>query len=290
MQRPALTLTIGVVIFGVLALFAAGFKPGGFGGDITPPAGTNAAQGAAALATYFPQASSNPTNLVMQFGTSTWQDPSVLEEATTGLRGTGDFTQLAGPLDPNGTAITAQQLQMLHAELPSPQTLVDANQVTPPAGTSIPTPLYNAYLATARYISSDGTTVQWEAGLGPETRALPPPSTRCRPSGPAWPRWPTGSGATANGVAGEAPALYDVSNISDGDLRHIVPVAVLAIGIVLALVLRSLIAPIYLILSVVLSYLASLGISVIVFIKVGRFGWDRLSLTLLDVHLPFGPG
>ena len=46
----------------------------------------------------------------------------------------------------------------------------------------------------------------------------------------------------------------------------------LAIGIVLALVLRSLIAPLYLILSVVLSYLASLGISVIIFIKVGNSG------------------
>ena len=269
-QRPALTLTIGVVIFGVLALFATGFKPGGFGGDITPPAGTNAAKGYAALAANFPQASSNPTNVVMQFPTSVWQDPSVLEEATTGLRGTGDFTQLAGPLDPNGTPITPQQLQALHAQLPPPKALVDANRLTPPVG--IPTPLYNAYLATAQYISTDGSTVQWEAGLtagDPSTTAAlnAVPAIRTAVAGVAH-----RVGATANGVAGEAPALYDVSNISDGDLRHIVPVAVLAIGIVLALVLRSLIAPIYLILSVVLSYLASLGISVIIFIKFGNSG------------------
>ncbi len=37
----------------------------------------------------------------------------------------------------------------------------------------------------------------------------------------------------------------------------------------LALVLRSLVAPLYLILSVVLSYLASLGVPVIVFMKIG---------------------
>ncbi len=269
-QRPALTLTVGVVIFGVLALFATAFKPGGFGGDITPPAGTNAAKGYAALAANFPQASSNPTNVVMQFPTSVWQHPSVLEEATTGLRGTGDFTQLAGPLDPNGTPITPQQLQALHAQLPPPKVLVDANRLTPPAG--VPTPLYNAYLATAQYISTDGSTVQWEAGLeagDPSTTAAlnAVPAIRTAVAGVAH-----RVGATANGVAGEAPALYDVSNISDGDLRHIVPVAVLAIGIVLALVLRSLIAPIYLILSVVLSYLASLGISVIIFIKVGNSG------------------
>jgi RND superfamily putative drug exporter len=42
-------------------------------------------------------------------------------------------------------------------------------------------------------------------------------------------------------------------------------------------VLRSLIAPIYLILSVVLSYLASLGLSVIVFIKLGGSGGSSSS-------------
>ena len=77
------------------------------------------------------------------------------------------------------------------------------------------------------------------------------------------------AGATASGVAGEAPALYDVSSISGGDLVHIIPVAVVAIGLLLVLVLRSLIAPLYLILSVVLSYLASLGLSVLFFMKIG---------------------
>ena len=55
---------------------------------------------------------------------------------------------------------------------------------------------------------------------------------------------------TASGVAGEAAALYDVSSTSNHDLIHIVPVAILAIGLLLALVLRSLVAPLYLIVSV----------------------------------------
>ena len=81
-------------------------------------------------------------------------------------------------------------------------------------------------------------------------------------------------------MAGEAPALYDVSSISDGDLIHIVPIAILAIGLLLALVLRSLIAPLYLIASVMLSYLAALGLASIVFIKLASSG----GLTFL---LPF---
>src|SRR5262249_44617138 len=79
-------------------------------------------------------------------------------------------------------------------------------------------------------------------------------------------------GAVASGVGGEAPALYDISSISVSDLKHIIPVAIIAIGILLALVLRSLVAPLYLIASVGISYLAALGLSVLIFIKLGGSG------------------
>jgi RND superfamily putative drug exporter len=78
--------------------------------------------------------------------------------------------------------------------------------------------------------------------------------------------------ASDSAVGGEAPALYDISSISNGDLKHIIPIAIVAIGILLALVLRSLVAPLYLIVSVGISYLAALGLSVLVFIKLGNSG------------------
>ena len=58
------------------------------------------------------------------------------------------------------------------------------------------------------------------------------------------------AGANDSGVAGEAPATYDISSISDSDLKHIIPIAILVIGLLLAIVLRSLVAPLYLIASV----------------------------------------
>jgi RND superfamily putative drug exporter len=67
------------------------------------------------------------------------------------------------------------------------------------------------------------------------------------------------------GVAGQAPALSDVSATSNGDLKRVVPLAIVIIGVLLALVMRSLIAPLYLIVSVGLSYLAALGLCVLVF-------------------------
>src|SRR6202022_5189290 len=48
-------------------------------------------------------------------------------------------------------------------------------------------------------------------------------------------------------------------------LLRIVPVAVLAIAVLLALVMRSLVAPLYLIASVAISYLAAFGLSVLLF-------------------------
>ena len=76
-------------------------------------------------------------------------------------------------------------------------------------------------------------------------------------------------GATDWGVGGQAPAFYDISQISDSDLAHVIPVAIVVIGLLLCLVMRSLIAPLYLIASVALSYFAALGLCVIIFMKIG---------------------
>ena len=73
------------------------------------------------------------------------------------------------------------------------------------------------------------------------------------------------AGATDYGVSGEAPATYDISRVSDHDLLRIVPVAIVAIAVLLALVMRSLVVPVYLIASVALSYLAAFGLSVLLF-------------------------
>jgi RND superfamily putative drug exporter len=70
-------------------------------------------------------------------------------------------------------------------------------------------------------------------------------------------------------VAGEAAAVYDISTTANNDLVKIIPVAVAAIALLLALVLRSLVAPLYLIVSVVISYLAALGVATLVFVDLG---------------------
>jgi RND superfamily putative drug exporter len=278
-QRPVHTLAIGVVVFGALAFGALFYTPAGFGGATSAPSGSDAASGNAALAKYFPQASSNPTNLILRLATPVWKDPGAVVTASKELRATGLFTTLPGPLDPTGTPIPPATYVSLHTALGDPKLLPPLPAAGSP-GANVPMALYDLYRATARFVSPDGDTIQFETGLtagdASSTAALNAvPAIRA-----ALTTVQRNIGATASGVAGEAPALYDVSSISDSDLFHIVPIAIIAIGLLLALVLRSLIAPLYLIASVMLSYLAALGLSSIVFIELGHSG----GLTFL---LPF---
>ncbi len=264
-RRPAVTLGVGLVLFLALAAAALGYHSSGFGGATNAPAGTDAAAGNTTLAAHFPQTSSNPANLVFAYQQPVWQNPQPLVQAEASLRSSGQFTALSGPLDPNGVAFSPALLTRLYAELGPPGRL----PLREPAGLGVPRAQYEAYRATSQFVSADGRIVQFAAAL----RAGGQQSTQAMNATPAIRQTvdtaATRSGAVQGGVAGEAAALYDISSTANHDLRVIVPIAVLAIGLLLALVLRSLVAPLYLIVSVVLSYLAALGVATIAFIDLG---------------------
>jgi RND superfamily putative drug exporter len=76
-------------------------------------------------------------------------------------------------------------------------------------------------------------------------------------------------------VGGDTAAYYDVSNVIGHDMKVIFPLAGLAILLILLLTLQSLLAPIYLMASVVLGFGATLGASVLLFQHVlGHNGID----------------
>jgi RND superfamily putative drug exporter len=193
------------------------------------------------------------------------------------LRDSGAFTQLEGPLNPNGFPLTPAQFARLHAQLGPPQRL----PVVKPAGLPVSARAYNAYRTAALLVSSDGRTIQFLAGLkagSQDSTAAMNATPKIRTVVHAAARR---SGATDDGVAGEAAAVYDINRTANHDLALVIPVAIVAIGILLALVLRSAVAPLYLIVSVALSYLAALGIATIVFIDIGGEGGISFILPFL---------
>jgi len=267
-RHPVPTLLAGLACFGVLSIGVTGYKAAGFGGSTTAPAGSDSAAGQALLAKYFPQASANPTYLIFRFGAPVWDNPDVLATGTRAIQASSLFTQVTGPLNPVGVTITPAQYAALHAAIGPAKNLPPV----PPAGGKIPAAAYQLYRATANYVSQDGRTVQFAVGL----QAGDPGHTSAMRAVPAIRAETTAVArsmhAKESGVFGQAPALYDISAVSNSDLKKIIPIAILVIGLLLAIVLRSLIAPFYLIVSVGVSYLAALGLAAILFINLGGAG------------------
>ena len=85
---------------------------------------------------------------------------------------------------------------------------------------------------------------------------------------------------------GGSAIQYDFDQATERDLKVIVPLALLVIAIILAILLRALVAPLVLIASVILSFLCTLGISIL-FIRfvVGDAGLRRLDPDV-RLHLP----
>jgi putative drug exporter of the RND superfamily len=82
-------------------------------------------------------------------------------------------------------------------------------------------------------------------------------------------------------VGGVPAENYDVEQTNARDTRLIVPVVLLVIGLILALVLRALAAPGYLILTVVASFAATLGLVTFAFADLLGSGGIAFDLTLL---------
>ncbi|MGH2984076.1 MAG: MMPL family transporter [Solirubrobacterales bacterium] len=87
-------------------------------------------------------------------------------------------------------------------------------------------------------------------------------------------------------VGGGSATQYDFDQAIESDLELIAPIALLAIAIILAVLLRALVAPLVLIASVIISFLCTLGISVI-FIRfvVGDAGFDASIPTFAFIFL-----
>ena len=277
-RRPVAVLVIGAVVFAALALAATGYKTASLSRSATAPAGSDAALGDALLASDFPQSSASPSDLILRYAEPVWQHPAELVTAGDSLRGSGLFSGLSGPLDPNGTALPPSAYTALHAALGDPRKLPLAEPATAKAAATSASD-YNAYRASAQYVSR-GRPDDPVRGRAARRAAAVHGGHERHPGGPRGPSDapPRQSGATANGVAGQAAGLYDVSSTANNDMVRIIPIAVLAIAILLGLVLRSLVAPVYLVLTIAASYLAALGLTTFLVITLG--GQDGLVFIL----------
>jgi len=255
-KRPVLVLVIGLVVFGGLASGLLNYKAAGFG-SAEAPAGSDSAAGQKVIARHFPAANNNPQLIIFKLQDSVWDNPQPAAKAQSELAASTEFKAVSGPFSANGFSLTPQQLQQVH-------------------GSGSP-----AESALGQFISKDGKTVQYyailkagETGSPEALRAIP--DVRARVD-----KISNDIGAVKNSVYSADSVAYDINQTTDRDLLRIIPVVLVVIAVLLAILLRSLVAPWYLIATVGLGYVASLGLSMYIFVHLLGHGGINFVLPFL---------
>jgi RND superfamily putative drug exporter len=142
----------------------------------------------------------------------------------------------------SGAALTDEQLQAFAA---AAATAPGVGQAQPPERGADPDVARINLLLTENPVSNEAITLVRE-DLRDALHAAAPPGTRA--------------------VVGGTTAIFaDINSANNRDLSVILPTAALLIGLILALLLRSMVAPIYLVIAVLLNFAATLGATVYVF-------------------------
>ncbi|MGC2655442.1 MAG: MMPL family RND transporter [Mycobacterium sp.] len=138
--------------------------------------------------------------------------------------------------------------------------------------------------AASAFVSPDGHTVRYlvQTDLNPfSTQAMDQVNSITRTARGAEPN--TELAGASMSIAGYTATLRDMRDYYNHDIRFIIVVTVMVVLLILIALLRALVAPLYLIGSVVISYLAALGIGVIVFQGVlgQQLHWSLPGLTFI---------
>ncbi|HSX17364.1 MAG TPA: MMPL family transporter [Patescibacteria group bacterium] len=257
-KRPVAMIIVGVLLFGGLSLGIIGYKTAGFAsGNVS--ATTDSAKGDAVIAQHFSASRTASQFVILHFSDSVWSSQKLLdkvEQAQQALAVQPEFKAVGGPFNATGLGLTAAQLYALH-------------QINPQ---------HPAFLATSQFISSDGKTVQFfttpaEGKSGSVAVVNATPAIRQATT-------KVGNSVSADQaqVYSADAMTYDINKIANSDLKKIVPTVLVIIALLLALLLRSAVAPWYLIATVGLSYLASLGFASLVFLHI--LGQDGLNFVV----------
>jgi RND superfamily putative drug exporter len=248
-RRPRIVAAVGLLFFAGLALGQVGAPAAGFA-DQSSPTGTDSAAGAAVLTAHFGGGGTNTNEVLYTFAQPIFSHPTDLIAMESGLRASGRFATVTGPVE---VVQAAGGLPALQAAL-----------------SSSAAPQQSALLRSlSRFVSRDGRTVQVQA-LFVNSNSSDPAAIAAVPAvRTAVANVAAQVHATDSGVFGILPFAYDVNAVSASDLAHILPLVAVLIALLLAIVLRSLVAPLYLVTSVVLSYLSAIGITALIFVRLG---------------------
>ncbi|HEY7850352.1 MAG TPA: MMPL family transporter [Ktedonobacterales bacterium] len=276
-RHRVVALVGSVALLGVLALGNLGVARS-YNFLTSFRATTDATTGFAVLQRHFPAGSLAPTTVVIQLHGA---DPNVyhhlaeIDAVTATLARQAHVAEAQGPTRPLGQApaVSPQALQAQIAALPDAiKQAIRSGQTPQPGGApgAAPNPqllaAIGAYAASVQYVSADSSTAQLSVAFDDDPYALPAinriDALRAAVN-QALAAHGLGAGAATSAtasLAGQTAQLTDTQADDVRDTRLIVPVTLALVGIVLMLLLRSLIAPLYLLAAVTLNFFAAIGV------------------------------
>ncbi len=264
-RRPGTLLAVTIVAMVALAAGLFEITPtfsfvDGFPDSVESKAGFETLQSA------YPPGELAPTNIyVSKEGESVLDHLQAVEDISAALAADPVVDSVTSLTRPFGQPLPVDiaQVQPLVAMMPEdPSQTAELLAALPPEQAQ----LAGAFLAGQRFVSDDRTTTRLAVVLNedPYETAAMDVIPRIRETTRDAVGASTLSGATAV-VGGPTATNYDSRAATNRDFIVISPIVIAAIWIILAILLGSVIAPTYLVLSVVLSFAAALGISIVIF-------------------------
>lgn len=273
-RRPGTLLTVTVVAMVALSAGLFGITPTFSFVDGLPNSAESKA-GFDTLQSAYPPGELAPTTVfVSKEGESILDHLQAVEDLSATLAADPVVDSVTSLTRPFGRPLPVDfaQLQPLVAMMSEePSQIGELLSTLPPEQAQ----LAGTFLSGHRFISADRTTTRLNLVLNedPYETAAMDAVPRLRQTARDAVAASTLSGATAV-IGGPTATNYDSRAATDRDFVVISPIVIAAIWVILALLLGSVIAPTYLVLSVVLSFAAALGISIVIFEYV--FGHDGI--------------
>ena len=264
-NRPGIVLGTTVALLIAATLGVPTIKPSfnfleGF------PADMGSRRGFEMLQRSFPAGELAPTQVVVTMDDGdVYQHLAALDALAAALDNEPTVLRVSGPTRPFGEALpmSAEALQASTNSLPK-----EAWQGGPPPRNLPPEQqaVLGVLFAGQRFVSLDRTAAQLEVVLDRDPYSVPALDQIGRLRDVA-----RGAIATTDLagtevlVGGQTATQADTRTSVNRDAQVVGPIVIAAIWVILAMLLRSLVAPTYLVISVLLSFMAALGLSSVIF-------------------------
>ncbi len=240
---------------------------------------TDSGTGFSILQNHFPAGTLAPTTVLVQLhgeSPDIYKHLAQIDAINVALQRVSGVATVQGPMRPDGNTPTVDPTTLQNAIASLPESVRNAiRSGKAPAqceGPQCPPPnpqldaIIGAYAASTQDVSPDNSTVQFSVVLKDDPYSVNA-INRIAPLQDALNKAlndnSLGSNAATKGDAyfsGQTALLADTAQYNQHDTLLIVPAVLVLVGIILALLLRSLIAPLYLLGAVTLNYYASIGL------------------------------